>query len=67
MLYKEKILLVEDSSDDIELTLRAFKKNNIMNDVIVMRDGGEALDYFSGRKELPKKIIRTCLYYLCLT
>ena len=39
------ILLVEDNADDEKLTLRALKKNNIMNEVIVARDGAEALDY----------------------
>jgi len=38
-------LLVEDNPDDEALTLRAFKKSNIRNDVIVMRDGAEALAY----------------------
>ncbi|HTA21850.1 MAG TPA: response regulator [Polyangia bacterium] len=38
------ILLVEDNQDDIDLTLRAFKKNNIGNKVVVARDGVEALD-----------------------
>jgi two-component system, response regulator len=39
------ILLVEDNADDEDLTLRALKKSNIMNRVVVARDGVEALDY----------------------
>jgi two-component system response regulator len=42
------ILLVEDSADDVELTLRAFRKNNVLNDIVVVRDGLEALDYLFG-------------------
>jgi two-component system response regulator len=59
------ILLVEDNPDDVELTLRAFRKNNIGNKVDVAKDGVEALDYLfgvgmhAGRdvKELPVVIL----------
>lgn len=39
------ILLIEDNEDDIQLTLRAFKKENIVNEICVVRDGEEALEY----------------------
>jgi len=45
------ILLVEDNPDDEALTLRALKRNNILNEVIVARDGAEALDYLFARGE----------------
>ncbi|MHB8091466.1 MAG: response regulator [Syntrophales bacterium] len=59
------ILLVEDNPDDVALTIRAFKKNQILNKVIVAKDGVEALDYLFGTgvhtgrdmKELPAIIL----------
>jgi two-component system response regulator len=43
------ILLVEDNPDDVDLTLRAFERNNIVNTIVVARDGVEALDYLLAR------------------
>ncbi len=59
------ILLIEDNPDDEALTLRAFKKNNIRNPVLLARDGAEALDLLFGTgpyaghplKELPQVIL----------
>jgi CheY-like chemotaxis protein len=41
----KRILLVEDSINDIELTLSALEENHLANEVVVARDGQEALDY----------------------
>jgi two-component system response regulator len=42
------ILLIEDNASDIELTLRAFRKAHIVNELVVAEDGQEALDYLWG-------------------
>ncbi|HBA55715.1 MAG TPA: two-component system response regulator [Syntrophorhabdus aromaticivorans] len=47
-MEEKTILLVEDNPDDVALTLRALKKNNISNDVVIARDGAEALDCLFG-------------------
>jgi CheY-like chemotaxis protein len=44
-MARKTILLVEDNPDDEALTLRALRKNNVANDVVVARDGTEALHY----------------------
>ena len=59
-----QILLVEDNADDVELTLRAFRKSDLVSTVTVARDGVEALDYLmatgdhAGRAEhLPDLVL----------
>jgi CheY-like chemotaxis protein len=59
------IMLVEDNPRDEELTLRALRKSNVMNPVVVARDGVEALDYLFSRgayanrepKTLPQVVL----------
>lgn len=63
------IVLVEDNANDEELTLRAFRKSNISNRVVVLRDGAEALDYFFSRgryAERPTEVAQVVLLDLKL-
>jgi len=48
-MKKKYILLVEDNPDDEFLTIRALKQNNLANNMRVVRDGEEALDYLFGK------------------
>jgi CheY-like chemotaxis protein len=51
-----RILLVEDDRRDIELMLEAFKESHMMNEVMVVRDGEEALDYLYSRGDFLMRI-----------
>ena len=44
-----RVLLVEDNPNDVELTLAALAEHHLANEVVVLRDGAEALDYLYGR------------------
>lgn len=65
MAMTNDILLVEDNPDDVELTLHAFKENNLANHIVTVGDGAEALDYlfaegrFAGRDigDLPSLVL----------
>jgi len=53
-----KILLVEDNPDDVALTLRAFRKSNVANEILVAKDGAEALALlFDKNLELPALVL----------
>ena len=57
-MQNKTILLVEDNLDDEELTVRALRKNNVANEVIVARDGAEALDYLFGQGAHSERDVR---------
>ena len=50
-----EILLVEDNSNDLELTLNALQKHNLANQVVVVRDGAAALEYLYGEGEFSNR------------
>ena len=54
----KKILLVEDNPDDVKLTLRAFNKHKISNEMVVIGDGVEALDYMFGTGRFAGRDVR---------
>ena len=47
------ILLVEDNAIDLRLTLRAFQRSNLENEVLIARDGAEALELLIGKPRTP--------------
>ncbi len=51
----KEILLVEDNPNDVELTLRAFRKNHLINSITVVNDGEAALDYLFCRNEFANR------------
>jgi two-component system response regulator len=57
-MEKRPILLIEDNPDDEELTLRALQKNNIKNEVVIARDGAEALDFLFGTGKYAGRDLR---------
>ena len=57
MADNRPILLVEDNPDDVLLTLRAFKKASIGNDIVVAKDGIEALDYLFARGQWADRYV----------
>jgi two-component system response regulator len=54
-----EILLVEDNPDDVELTLHAFRRNNLSNQVHVVKDGAEALEYLFCTGAYPQRNIES--------
>lgn len=64
-MAKKIILLVEDNPDDEELTLMALKESNILNEVIVARDGEEAVEYLFAQGKYSRRD-RSCIPALVL-
>lgn len=61
------LMLVEDNKYDIDLTLMSLQRNHIANDIIVVRDGEEALDYLmdESRKTVPSRLPAVVLLGIC--
>lgn len=54
-MNNQPILLVEDNPDDEALAIRAFKKSNMTNEIVVARDGEQALSYLFDKERLNSK------------
>ncbi len=50
------ILLAEDNANDVELTLAALRENHVINEIVVVRDGAEALDYLYRRNHFADRV-----------
>jgi len=57
MTERRTLLLVEDNPDDEALTLRAFRKHNLSNEVMVAHDGVEAIEMLLGGGPLPQVVL----------
>ncbi len=53
----KRILLVEDNPNDVELTLAAFEEHHLANEVVVARDGAQALDYLFRRGDYADRLV----------
>lgn len=57
-MFRKKILLVEDNPSDVDLTIRAFERSHIANELIVAEDGRQALDYLWGMGKWSGRDVR---------
>jgi two-component system, response regulator len=53
--FDAEIMLVEDNQDDLDLTLHALKRENLANNILIARDGEEALDFFFCRGDYAER------------
>ncbi|MBL7909976.1 MAG: response regulator [Bacteroidia bacterium] len=56
-MHNIEIILVEDSMEDANLVIRSLKKNNLCNNILHLKDGAEALDFFFGKGEYADRKI----------